>query len=280
MEDTNAEAVVQEEAEPVAEEVSVEAPPAPDELSARQFAALARRERQVREGEQLIREKDAELAANRASLEMAKTNPMAFLQQAGISEDDLVRHMIDANGTPTQEELIRRQAEEIKSLRADFSDYKTNQELTKTKQSNEAQWDAFIDNTRKEVENSEGLTLVKEFGAHKLVADVILEYHKQHGEVLPVAQAGKLIEQHITGEAEKFFKNETLRKQYSEYLTPAEESSKSPDTPTPSQRDLHAAKVPRTLTNTLAAATPNRSNGVLTEQDSLDRMVDTLRWSE
>jgi len=280
MEDTNAEAVVQEEAEPVAEEASVEATPAPDELSTRQFAALARRERQVREGEQLIREKDAELAANRASLEMAKTNPIAFLQQAGVSEDDLVRHMIDANGTPTQEELIRRQAEEIKGLRADFSDYKTNQELTKTRQSNEAQWDAFIDNTRKEVENSEGLTLVKEFGAHKLVADVILEYHKQHGEVLPVAQAGKLVEQHITGEAEKFFKNDTLRKQYSEYLTPAEESSKSPDTPTPSQRDLHAAKVPRTLTNTLAAATPNRSNGVLTEQDSLDRMVDTLRWSE
>jgi len=280
MEDMNAEAVVQEEVEPVAEEASVEATPAPDELSTRQFAALARRERQVREGEQLIREKDAELAANKASLELAKTNPMAFLQQAGVSEDDLVRHMIDTNGTPTQEELIRRQAGEIESLRSEFSEYKTNQELTKTKQSNEAQWDAFIDNTRKEVENSEGLTLVKEFGAHKLVADVILEYHKQHGEVLPVAQAGKLVEQHITGEAEKFFKNKTLRKQYSEYLTPAEESSKSPDTPTPSQRDLRAAKVPRTLTNTLAAATPNRSNGVLTEQDSLDRMVDTLRWSE
>tara|TARA_Y100000296_G_scaffold77450_1_gene99081 strand:+ start:791 stop:1663 length:873 start_codon:yes stop_codon:yes gene_type:complete len=290
MEDASAEAIVQESIETTEPAEASEgkladfAPPSdpPEESgpTARQFAALARREREIREKERTINEQQGRLSEYESAYKLAQEDPVGFLKKTGVSEDQLIQHMVDSNGAPTQDELIRRQAEQIQGLKAEFAEYQQKEKLSRTQQSNEEQWNTFVDNTRKEVENSEGLTLVKDFKAHQLVADVILEYHKQHGELLPVAEAGKLVEEHITNEAEKFFKNDALKKHYSEYLTPAEESSKSPDTPTPSQRDLHAAKVPRTLTNTLAASTPNRSNGVLSEQDSLDRMVDTLRWSE
>lgn len=277
MEDANAEVIVQE-ANPEQVEEPTEAPPQDEPRFERSMATLAKRERQLRERESKIKEVQGKLSEYEQTYRLAQEDPLAFMKKHGVSEDDLVRKMIDTNGTPTQEEVIRRQESEISSLRNEFQDYRDTEKLKATKEQNQNQWSTFVDNTRDSIENSEGLTLVKEFSAHQLVADVILEYHRQHGEVLPVSEAGKLVEDHITNEAEKFFKNPTLRGHYSEYLTPGEEASKNSATQSLSQGSQQAAKGPKTLTNNLTASTPNRSSDLLSHQQSLDKMAAMLRW--
>ena len=197
MEDASAEAIVQESTETTEPAEAPEgkladfAPPSdpPEESgpTARQFAALARREREIREKERTINEQQGRLSEYESAYKLAQEDPFGFLKKTGVSEDQLIQHMVDSNGAPTQEELIRRQAEQIQGLKAEFTEYQQREKLSRTQQSNEEQWNTFVDNTRKEVENSEGLTLVKDFKAHPLVAEVILEYHKQHGELLSVA---------------------------------------------------------------------------------------------
>jgi len=282
MEGTSAEAIVQQvgvEEEVQAPEIEVEAPkPEGGERYERNLAQLARRERQIRERESKLQEVQGQLAQYEEGYKLAAEDPMAFLEKHGVSEDDLVRRMIDSNATPSQDEVIRRQNSELLELKTEFQNYRDSEQLKKTKDHNQTQWQAFVDNTRKEVDNSEELKLVKEFSAHQLVADVILEYHRQNGEVLPVTEAGKLVEEHIATEAEKFFKNDTLRTRYSEYLTPGEESSKNSDTQSSSQGSQQAESGPKTLTNNLTAQSANAGGSLLSQTKSLENMAALLRW--
>ena len=117
------EAPSQELMEDVAEEAveSAEAPEAPPEPErpdfSRQFAALARKERAIRQKEQEIanfakqREQYESGATRLADLQkLAKENPAKLLGELGINYDELTQQVIN-EGNPTEEQKLRRQNE-------------------------------------------------------------------------------------------------------------------------------------------------------------------------
>lgn len=181
-----------------------EAPPpaSPEEVKARaQFAALARKERELRRLERETRATAEQLKPLQDLLTKAREDPFALLAAQGVTAEQVVEWVQRQGAPPTAEDRVSRLEAQIKEREQREAEARQAAE----RQGMEAQIERYKAETiRKGIEASgDKYELVAIEGAYDAVWDTMVAYYREHGEQLPWEEAAAAVESELTARAEK-----------------------------------------------------------------------------
>lgn len=208
--------------EPASETLTPAEEPKQDS-AAKRFAALSRREKAVREAaqkaEQAARQREEEFKRREAEVEarlrqleekegsLTKVkNPIEALRAHGFTYQEATEAVlgnykepepdpIDAKLTPYQQQLAE-MAKEQKELKRLLDE----ERAVRAKAEQEAQYRAFVDSTRKTIEdNGEKFELLSALGDQgiDIVRETMLEYYHEHKRVPGYAEACEMVEEFL-----------------------------------------------------------------------------------
>lgn len=255
------------------------APPSPEpekpadpkaEQIARAFAALTRKERAIVEAQRKVAAEKAEaqaalerVKAFEAAREAARANPIEYLQQAGLSYDDLTQYIVQGNQITPEQKV----AQEIESARKaalkaqqDLEAYKQAQIEAAKKAEEEAynrKYSEFREGTIAFVKGGE-YNLTKHFGFESEVPALIEAAYEQS---LKEVREGKrehpvlLTKEEAAAQVEGYLEELTSKATASDWWA-KKNAAKAPAAvaPKPPETQQASPAQPRTtLTNTLAA---------------------------
>lgn len=269
--------------EEVAEEAAempeaAEAPPEPERPDfSRQFAALARKERALRQKEQEIanfakeREQFEGTSARLADLQrLAKENPAKLLGELGISYDELTQQVIN-EGNPTEEQQLRLENERLNNRLEKLEKIYDEQRQQAEQAQIKAAHTQLVDNIKNFVDDSNTFEMVQHHDAYGLVAQVMQEHYNTTKEVLEYGDAAKLVEDHFMAEAERYLGSKKLQERFRELDKPRES-----ETPEAAEQ---AVKRVKTLSNGDVAKKTETSGNVLeSKEKSLERVAAMIKW--
>lgn len=215
----------------------------PDDMAAR-FAALAKRDRQVRMGVQQAKAREAELSRREqliAEREQSwesefKQSPLEALKKRGYSYQDLTNAALN-DGKFQPETEIKSVKDEISKLRQEQADKeKKSLEDAKTaqQQAESETITAFKDKIVDYVDkNAEKYELIKLYDSQELVFSAIEEHYNRTNKILSIDEACALTEGYIENEIDRTARES--KKFQSKYLAqnreePRETSGKSSTT--------------------------------------------------
>lgn len=210
---------VTESALPVTEQPTTEQPvvatPEPEkpkESLSTQFAALAKKEKMAltrqREAEAKLKDAEEKLKIYQQFEEKkktAKTNPLDFLNEAGLTYDELTEYML--RGGPVQKDKVEVLEEKFNQLIAN----KEKEELERVeneKKNLKAQEEKvvaeFIKGVNKFIsDNSEKFELINLYSAQELVIATIEQHFENKNEILTNERAAEMVEAHLEDEIKK-----------------------------------------------------------------------------
>ena len=277
------EAPSQELMEEVAEEAAesteaAEAPPEPERPDfSRQFAALARKERAIRQKEQEFarsskeREQYEGTSTRLADLQrLAKENPAKLLGELGINYDELTQQVIN-EGNPTEEQQLRLENEKLQARLGKLEEVYDKQRQQAEQAQVSAARTQLVDNIKNFVDDSSTFEMVQHHGAYDLVAQVMQEHYNNANEVLEYGDAAKLVEDHFMAEAERYLGSKKLQERFRELEKPRES-----ETPEAAEQ---AVKRVKTLSNDNVAKKTETSGSTLeSKEKSLERVAAMIKW--
>ena len=277
------EAPSQELMEEVAEEAAesteaAEAPPEPERPDfSRQFAALARKERAIRQKEQEFarsskeREQYEGTSTRLADLQrLAKENPAKLLGELGINYDELTQQVIN-EGNPTEEQQLRLENEKLQARLGKLEEVYDKQRQQAEQAQVSAARTQLVDNIKNFVDDSSTFEMVQHHGAYDLVAQVMQEHYNNANEVLEYGDAAKLVEDHFMAEAERYLGSKKLQDRFRELDKPRES-----ETPEAAEQ---AVKRVKTLSNDNVAKKTETSGSTLeSKEKSLERVAAMIKW--
>jgi len=277
------------EAKPPVEEKVVQ-PEKKDFLSPK-FAALTKKEREVRELQASLKQREAELAKRVQELDERdkvgvkgaadieaefKENPYKFLQKHGIKLEDLAKIALnDAN--PTPEMLINKTREELDSkYKKEIEDLKKSMEEKEQREREERYGQAksaYMDQIGQHISGDESLEFVKAEGeeGRSLIYDIIEEFYNSEGKILPLADAARAAESYLEEQFKARYGNVKKFSQRAESQPPQE--GKSPS----SKQDKPASP---TLSNNLASQVPTNGKRSTSREEDIEAAKSLLRWEE
>lgn len=201
---------------PPAGEGAPPAEPAPteDPSLASRFAALSRRDKELRERENALKAQEATVKATQEQIqaiadlkELGKENPMAVMEEYGITFDQLTQFILN-DGKKTPEEQIAElsaQVEELKKTPEQIRKEIEEKELERQKSQVEtridfakSQLNSFIDS------QSEQFPLLVAQKAHDRVWNVVEEYFYETSTLIDFAQAAQAVEDELIDGFKKF----------------------------------------------------------------------------
>ena len=255
-----------------------------EDVFAKKFAALSRKEKTVRQRETEIEKRFADYEKKLADLESKnkepevkeapkiplemrlKQDPLKALEELGISYTDLTnmtlndgKMSVDMKMNLMREELDSKYKSEVESLKNELLDYKKEQEQNKY---NKQEQD-FVTELTSFINNTEEYELIRANDSVNLVYDVISQHYTNTGRILQNKEAADHVELYLLGEAKKLMK---LKK-----LGIAQESKpvsvKQPET--------------KTLSNALATGVSNTRTGkLLSDEESKLAAAAMIRWDD
>jgi len=269
--------------EEVAEEATeapeaAEAPPEPERPDfSRQFAALARKERAIRQKEQEManfakqREQYEGTSTRLADLQrLAKENPAKLLGELGINYDELTQQVIN-EGNPTEEQQLRLENEKLQARLGKLEEVYDNQRQLAEQAQVSAARTQLVDNIKNFVDDSSTFEMVQHHDAYGLVAQVMQEHYNTTKEVLEYGDAAKLVEDHFMAEAERYLGSKKLQERFRELDKPRES-----ETPEAAEQ---AVKRVKTLSNGDVAKKTETSGSTLeSKEKSLERVAAMIKW--
>ncbi len=258
-----------------------------DQFSSK-FAALSRKEKDLRAKERQVEDRIAQFEARMAEMETAKNaepeepalppleyrlkkDPLKTLEETtGYSYEDLTKMVLN-DGQMSQDMQMRLMREEMET------DYKTKFEqleeklISKEKQEEEAKYNETLNSFKADinefVNSSEDYELIQANDAVDLVYDVIEQYYEENGRILETAEAASQVEQYLEEELQKVLEKSTKLKSR---LTPAAPAPQAP-----------ASRQSPTLSNSHSAtSTQTRSDKLLSREESLAELAKQLRWND
>lgn len=300
-------AAPQEEQAPKPE--AVEAPK--DDRFAAKFAALGRKEKEVKAREKAYAEKEAALAKRAAELEERskgdqtfkdtfakefKANPLKVMAEYGITYDEVSEMVLNEQNPTTdmkmrrmQEELESKTTKELEALKKQLAD-KEAKEIEREKQQAQARFDAEVngykeslkkaleaDAEKYEISNLQGEAAVN------LALEVGLEYFystcgkDEEGNIilndqgLPAKPGKTLSTAEVLEEVEKY---------YEEQARPLTKLKKFQQTSPKDAQPKESKETAPTLSNTLAAEVPRNGSSRLSDEQSLAEAAKLIRWIE
>lgn len=263
-----------------APEAAAPPPEAPIKVDpfAPKFAALTRRDKEIREREKALQTAQKQIETEKAELakwrdERAKdtsdyktklkANPLAFLQEHEIPFDELVQMQLN-DGRVTPEKLVQQMkaeldskySKELEELKKNLKEKEESAETAKLEQIRETfktQITDFVEN------NKDTYELVHFEQAQQLVFDVIETHYQETGRILKIEEAAKATEEHL----EEELKKRTALKKF--------QTSKPPE----AKPDSKAAP---TLSNTMSSEVPTSGTKRMSNEESLKQAAKLIRW--
>jgi len=237
---------------------------------AAKFAEIARRNQALRNKQREtvapLKEKDAELEKLRAEVERLKkyddiNDPMELLKAKGMTYEQLIEKNLNPESFDSKSEL-QKVREELASFKKALEDEKKSG-LEKQKETAISEYQAHL---VKYVDNSgEKYELIKAFGSHQDVYDVIEQTYNRTGKVISDEEACDLVEKFLEERLDPLSKINKLRNR----ITPVKEDLQ--------QRDL--IREPSTLTNQLTPQSTAIKKGQLSEEEELRRAAQFVKWN-
>lgn len=244
------------------EAASAEKPPETQEEKpnplAKQFSALTREQKKLREQKAALKAREEKVTAYEKAVAQAKEDPLAFLQSIGLSYDDVFDAAI---GIKKKEDPAAKALAEVEKLRAEAEREKLEAKLAH----NRAQIEAAQRHIEKEVLNSEKyelLTAQHEAGTLDVKKEIfayIQGYYEQNGVEVTIEQAADALETYLEETTERLLKTKKVQKKVGQPQTQDAETVSSAQTKTENGRRDKTG--PKTLTNSLSAAAPAKSGG-------------------
>lgn len=215
--------------------------------------AMARKERQfhkmrkeIEAEKQSWKAKQAEYESNYIPKSRLTEDPLAALSDAGIDYNKLTEILLNSpnSNDPT-----------IRALRAEISSIKSAQTAAEKRQTDlqEQQFTQAVQQITNEVkllvDSNEAYETIKETGMQEAVVELIKQRFDNDGYLMEIDEAAKEIEEHLMAEALKMSKLKKLQPKL---------KTEEPVSAPVKQQQLQT--VPRTLTNTVSAQSPQRSS--------------------
>ena len=241
----------------------------PKELLSTQFAALAKKEKMAlqrqREAESKLKEAEEKLKLYEQfenKKKTAKSNPLEFLSEAGLTYDEITEFMINGGAK------AKDKTEELEEKFNQFVSRKEKEEqerIEKEKEALKAQEQKVMAEFQKSLnkfieDNQDKYELINLYNAQELVIATIEQHFENKNEILSNERAAELVEAHLEEEAKKLanskkfsqsFKNSSDNKQQSGSKNSVTLSSSQPTSNVPSM--LSAKTEEERLKRALAA---------------------------
>ena len=242
------------------------------------FAAIAKKEAALRdvakqakatqaENEQL----KAEIQAIKDARKLAQTNPLEFLKSNGVSIKDLLHQ--DINGELPAESVMQQKLDAQARQIEELINAQKEKEEAATKQKETAEWNSFVDQVSKFVDNEPKYELLRAGNMQWMVPQLMRDFYENNGREITAAQAADLVEESLEESLENYFKAEKLQKKYG-LSQPTSESQETPvDDAVEAEPVKKAQKKPKTLTNQLAMGASEKDTGMLSREESLERIA-------
>lgn len=267
-----------------------EAPKVEDAFS-KKFAALSRKEKQIRIAEQQQRAKmqkmESDYNAKMAALEerlkkldapapkveqlpleqRLKQNPLEALKELGLGYDKLTQLAInDGRLTPEmqmelwKQELESKQRSELDTIRKELAD----REQREAQQREQQVLNQFKDNIKSFISEHPEYEMIQATNQPDLVFSLIDEHFQKSGKVLSIKEAADHIESHLESEARKLLSLKKLAAQKA--AAPLSQPKVKVSTPT--------------LSNSQAQSLSGSQKRFLSQEESLAEAAKLLRWDD
>lgn len=255
-----------------------EAPQAPaqrDQLISQMFAANAKLERELRElrtkAKQAVPEIDPELKKLAEMKRKAKANPMAWLEAAGLTYDEITEYQLNG-GRPEVPEAVLTLQEEIEQLKKD----KAREAEERQKEMQAKMQEAEIAKIKASVlQHKDKFELTSFHDDHIQLVKDVMEEAKETGRELSVDQAAGMVEKYLEDMARQFSTLPKLRKIFgavdvANNQDQAHTMSQEPQIPT-----SNAAK---TLTHSMTQAGTPTHDREMTDDERRAKAAELLKF--
>jgi len=279
-EGTFAETAPLEGAEVVAEE-GAEKPAAAPEVDSRmaaKFAALSRKERQIRDRERQLQQQmtelekrmeamkssEGEVAKYKSMPERLRKEPLKVLEESGLTMDEFTEMLLNG-GSPTKEMEMRDSEKRILSKVEELEKKLADKEKAEAEGKYEQQLEAFVADLTKFANDEAEYELIRANDAVSLVYSVIEQHHSETGEILSNKDACDAVEEYLLGEAKKLVDREKVKKLFGADNTASK--------PAPGKQSV-------TLSNTQASQVPTTGKRKLSNDESIAEAAKLIRWQD
>jgi hypothetical protein len=159
-------------------------------------------EKSARSAREQAEEQNAAVQQSQALQQLAKADPVAFLERSGIKREDVSKRLA------TQEDPVAGIRDEMAHLR---------QELSQQREAaDQARMDAALGEAREQVRtyvgSAEDTPLTRITGSADQVWQLMTQHHQSTGEVMSEQEAARQVEAHLTGQIDKLLESEATRK--------------------------------------------------------------------
>ena len=249
-----------------------------DDQFSRKFAALSRREKDIRAKEAEYEYRMRELEERLQELqnppeepqapieERLRRNPFETLEELGLGYDKLTELALnDGQLTPEmQMKLMRDELEngyksKFEELEARLSQKEEEEEYNK--------YESIENNFKQEIEsfvNGKGeFELINANGASDLVYEVIEEHYNDTGRVLELDEAAQAVESYLEDELEKLMSLGKVKSKFS-----------------PRQEQVFKRQSSPTLSNAHSAQAYQRADRQLSNEESIKEAAKLIRWDD
>ncbi len=170
--------------------------------AAEALRALMAQEKSARSAREQAEEQNAAVQQSQALQQLAKADPVAFLERSGIKREDVSKRLA------SQEDPVAGIRDEMAHLR---------QELSQQREAaDQARMDAALGEAREQVRtyisSAEDAPLTRITGSADQVWQLMTQHHQSTGEVMSEQEAARQVEAHLTGQIDKLLESEATRK--------------------------------------------------------------------
>lgn len=268
-------------------------PAKPDQFGAK-FAALSRKEKQIRDARKQFEAERAAWAAEKATAEAEtakykslpermKKEPLKVMEEHGLTFQQLAEMMLN-DGKPTTDMVMSERDEKIQKQLKDLQDKIEAKEKAETERKYEETLQNFVADLTEFVNTNEEYELIQANDGVQLVYQVIEDYYNEqlqtyideHGEdpdaetrktfILSNKDACNAVEEHLLSEAKKHLELKKIKK-LTQPTTPPAEATAPKKTAAP------------TLSNAQAAQAPSKGQRKLSDEESRREAAKLIKWN-
>ena len=255
-----------------------------DQFSSK-FAALSRKEKEIRARERNIEDKIAQFEAKMAELEAAKQpkeevkeelpldyrlkrDPIGTLEELGLTYEQLTNIVLNDGKLPDETKINLLKEDIEKDYKSRFEELESKL-LEKERAEEEKKYTEVIDNFKEDIQSqinsSEEYDLIKHQEAYDLVYDLIEEYYQENNKILEVKEAAEQVEAYLEQEVKFLMENSS---KVASWTSKTEEPPKQP-------------RQSPTLSNSQAVpGEPKNGGKLLSREDSLRELSKQIKWLE
>jgi hypothetical protein len=249
-----------------------------EERLASKFAALSKREKQLREREKLLNAKleaekqkweseTSEKLKSTVSVEELRNDPLSAIEKAGLTFEQFAQIILN-DGKPTTEMMLSQAEKKMLSKIEDLERKLQEKDQMGEKQREEAAKQNMLSDIQTLVESDNKYEFIKANEAFDLVIDTMERHYNKtmeeegEGRILSIQEAADAVEAYFEQEAEKLLKLQKVQSKFK----PAQAKPQSKTAPT--------------LSNAVSSPAAPKMTKFMSDDESKAEAAKLLKWNE